>query len=150
MTIRPVIAVAHVSDDRPATLEYAGQIDVDDALPILIALIPDRGRLAGDAGVVDEDVDTSRLRQDLLDHGLGRRRAGDVDADRKCLRADAAEAVGRRRGRCGVAVGDRDPRTGPCEARGDAFADALSRAGDDRRLPRQVEEHLFFFRFGGV
>ena len=57
-----VAARDHVRDDRAAGEEGAGQVDVDDPAPDVGIELPGRPVAAGDAGVVDEDVDASVAR----------------------------------------------------------------------------------------
>jgi hypothetical protein len=47
----------------------AGEINVDDCLPVFFRVI-DGGRAADDAGVVDEDVDGSKVLDGLLNQAL--------------------------------------------------------------------------------
>src|SRR3546814_7207573 len=55
---------------------HAGQIDLDDALPILVAhLVPDG--VAQDAGIVDDRVDAAEFGDRILDDARGILRIGD-------------------------------------------------------------------------
>ena len=60
-------AVEHVLQDRPGQVERAGQVDLDDPVPVLDGHLAD-GLVQGDAGVVDQDVEAAVGVEDLLDH----------------------------------------------------------------------------------
>src|SRR5690606_8224282 len=68
-----------VRHHRPAAQEGAGQVDVDNAAPLLGAQLPDLGVVAGNAGIVDQDVDLAEGRQGRLHGGLDGVRGGDID-----------------------------------------------------------------------
>src|SRR3546814_3710563 len=84
-------------------IEHAGQIDLDDALPILVAhLVPDG--VAQDAGIVDDRVDAAEFGDRILDDARGILRIGDVAEVGDGLAA-RSDDVGRGRfGRSGVAA----------------------------------------------
>src|ERR1700732_1583675 len=56
----------HVLQDGPRQVERAGQVDADDAVPLLGAHLP-HGLVQRDAGVVDQDVQLAVPVQDLAD-----------------------------------------------------------------------------------
>ena len=88
---------------------------------------------AGDAGVVDEDVDVAERRQRLVDHGLV---FGDVVDGRSVGRRLPAEALdladGLPRRLIVPAVVDRHVGAVFRQREGDGLADAPSAAGDKR------------------
>ena len=67
--IRPGLLRSHHRGRRPADLVKAGQVDGEDAVPLLARELVD-GDAVGqrvDAGVVHQDVEPAALRDDLLD-----------------------------------------------------------------------------------
>ena len=74
-----VAARDHVRDHGAAGEEAAGQVDVDDAPPDVGIELPGQAVAAGDAGVVDQDVDPSVVRRGRVRGGFDRRRVGQFD-----------------------------------------------------------------------
>ena len=134
--MRPSAALHHAADRRPRQPEAGREIHVEHRLPILV-LHAHRQHVAGDAGIVDEDVD-------LAHRGLGRRPpacrlppASPRLQAMTCARSpsDFASSSQRRRARArqhhGRALRVQRPR--------DRAADAARSAGHQRRLAREIE-----------
>src|SRR3546814_15655710 len=82
---------------------YAGKIDLDDALPILVRdLVPDG--VAKDAGMVDDRVDAAEFGDRILDDARGILRIGDVAEVGDGLAARSDDVGCGRFGRSGVAA----------------------------------------------
>src|SRR3546814_2479753 len=64
------LAFAHAFDHRAGDVEHRVEVGVDDLLPLLRAHLVE-GAVAGDAGVVDQDVDRAELLPDLAHHRHG-------------------------------------------------------------------------------
>ena len=101
---------------------------------------PNRSRAAGDARVVDEDIDFFATSQDFLNHSLDRSSVGDIDSYGEALEFLGLQLLGHRARPVETLVCD--GYLGACvrEAVDDAFSDALGAAGNDRGLPGQVEK----------
>ena len=93
-----------------------------------------------DRGVVDEDVDAARRASYLGEQRLDRCRIGNVALRPRMRRS--ADRCGRRLGALRVDVADDDARAIGGQPRGDRLADALRRAGDERRLSRKPTSHF--------
>jgi hypothetical protein len=107
-------------------------VDVDDQVPVLVGHL-EQQVVAGDAGVVDQDVDAAELLDDPGDRGVDRGGVADVGADADVLLVPGrGELRGRRRGSRLVEVEDRDRRALLGEPGRAPEADALRRARDDR------------------
>src|SRR5665213_1370231 len=123
----PEAAAAHAVDHQPAHIEARGQIGRDHLAPLL-------GRhavqhvVAGDTGVVDQDLDRAEIGLDLLHAGRAGREVGNVELERgdACLR-------GERLGRVVIAgVIRRHLVAGAGQRLGDGAADAARPARHDR------------------
>src|SRR3546814_18548503 len=64
------LAFAHAFDHRAGHVEHRVEVAVDDLLPLLRPHLVE-GAVAGDAGVVDQDVDRAHLLLDLAHPRLG-------------------------------------------------------------------------------
>src|SRR5215207_2109550 len=120
------LAFAHAVPDRVRHVEDAVEVGVDHLAP-LDGRHPVEHRVAGDAGVVDQDIDRAEVRLHLLDAG----RAGLVVGDRPLVDRDAGlglELV-RRIVIAGVVRGDRVARR--LQRLRDRGADAARAAGDE-------------------
>src|SRR3546814_873068 len=82
------LAFAHAFDHRAGHVEHRVEVGVDDLLPLLRAHLVE-GAVAGDAGVVDQDVDRAELLLDLAHHRLGVLGRGNVTLGKR-----EVEAVG--------------------------------------------------------
>src|SRR5215469_8415303 len=120
-------AFLHARDDRTGAQERAGQVRIDDRVPVLVGHLLQRvTNLAGHSpGVVDQDV-----------NGAG---AGEELPHRV-----AVGQVG------GVLVDPMDGRSLTGQRLGDRGADAVRGACDDRRFARQAPRHLTKYQFSGL
>src|SRR5690606_39484421 len=71
------LAVAHAVDHRAGDVEHRVEVGVDHVLPLFGGHLVE-GAVAGDAGVVDQDVDRAQRLLDLTHHRFGVPGAGDV------------------------------------------------------------------------
>ena len=104
--IRPYRAAHHAGADGPAEEERPLEVGVDHLLPGRV-FHPKHQAVAGDAGVVDQDMNPLEFRLDLVDNPLDILGVGDVDgiafgraagfADRLQAFLQALRACGRRR-----------------------------------------------------
>ena len=130
--------LGHRTHEALGPVEGGGEIGGDHVVPVLVGHRHDE-LVAGDAGVVDEDLDGAELGVDLL-AGLGDRGGvGDVDLEGLGLLAlgedivgDLHAGVGLRDAKHGVAVGGETFR--------DGLADAATGSGDegDARIVREM------------
>jgi hypothetical protein len=74
----PEAALAHASMHRVSTVEAGAEVGVDDLVPLLVGHLV-HGAVAGDAGVVDQDVDRPEVLLDLGDAGCDRVVVADVE-----------------------------------------------------------------------
>jgi hypothetical protein len=83
--------------------------------------------VAGNAGVVDQDVEATEVGVDLAQGGLEHGQVGDVDL----VRASIGEVGGDLLARGGIDFQDGDGRAVSGEAASDGLAQAATGAGDD-------------------
>jgi hypothetical protein len=132
----------HARHDRAATMEHAGQVDVDHLLPRRKVVAGDRSGGTGDACVVHQNVD-------LAEGGL-RRGSGlfDVIPFRLVAGQRQETVTCRQRGggplhfRC-INVPDRHAGPAGQKALRDGQADPLCAAGDDGNPVREVISYFF-------
>ena len=121
---------------RAVAEEDAGEVDVEDELPVLHRVFPRRRVRAGDAGAAHERVDPPQLA-----HGFVAREAhvgivAHVDAHRVRGLADGSRALGER---LLVAIPEAHARSGSGETLRDRKADPRRAAGHDGIAPPHVE-----------
>src|SRR5688500_8565 len=121
-----IFARVHSLPDRLGHVEAAAEIDVDHRVPRL-AVHPLHRAVAGDAGIVDEDVDRAELAFHLLRAGDAGVEVGDVPF--VGLDAIAFAELARFLLVAGIVGGDGDALVAQRDA--DRFADAAGPAGDD-------------------
>src|SRR3954454_17623197 len=115
--------------------EGTTEVDPHDQVPVVVTHL-EQEVVAGDARVVDEDVETAELAGDAIDGALHRGGVTDVAGE-----ADRAPAVGERQtagslgGLAAVEVEDRHRRALLGEASGDAEPDPSCGSGDDGDAP---------------
>src|SRR3546814_4263589 len=80
----------HAAHHRLAAAEDAGEVGVEDRLPVLV-LHPHQQVVAGDAGVVDEDRDRADVLADGIDQRLDR--TGFVDVEPASMAAGRSQAL---------------------------------------------------------
>ena len=134
----PVTAPDHPAQCGARQPEGGGQIDVDDRLPILVAQ-PQRDVVAGNPGIVDEDIDPAHRRLGLAQQAVGRRRVGEIGRHDTCARFASSSASA-------ASAASRVPASataGPLTMQGprDRAADAARGAGHQSGLSGQVEHH---------
>ncbi len=132
----PVFLLEHRRHDRLADDEGAVEVDAQNFPPFLEIGLPDRLVDAGDAGIVDEDVDLAERRQRRIARLFNGGGVGDVDLEDSGL---AADRLHRFLGQRGVKVPDRNLGAGGGEALGDGAAKALRAAGDDCDAPVEID-----------
>ena len=130
----PGALLDHRALDGLDEIEGALEIRIDDHVPILLGHAHGKA-IAGEAGVVDQDVDAGEIGEDLLDERLHGGVVGDVHGvglgQAGVLRVDligGALGIRLRAGNHGHA------RAFAGEAQGDGVADAAAGAGDDGDL----------------
>ena len=121
-----------------AQAEDAGEIDLEDVVPVVVAMRG--GRLTADQpGVVDQDVDPAERRERLGHQAVGRRAIGEVGGEGDRAAAGAlGNRVGGGRGRpfarvqhdLGARAGERDRHAG---------AESAGRAGHERDAAVEAE-----------
>ena len=127
--MRPKPAAHHATQHGARQVEGGGQVDRDHLVPLLV-LHAHEELVAGDAGIVDEDVELAQRRlgggHELVDLRRGRR---------DCREARGRARRARRRApRAPRAACPRAPTIAPCawSALAMRAADAAARAGDQR------------------
>jgi hypothetical protein len=128
---------AHPRHGHPATVEDAGQVDAQHAIPCVERVVLHGQHRAVDAGVVDQDVDPLERVARGCEAALDRRVVADVDGNAKRRPESGGRFVQSRK----VAIPHDDPATLGREAGRDASSDAACAAGDDRHLPCQRPAH---------
>src|SRR5215469_15257970 len=120
-------ALLHARDDRTGAQERAGQVRIDDRVPVLVGHLLQRVTdLAGHSpGVVDQDVDGAGAGEELP-HRI------------------AVGQVG------GVLVDPMDGRPVTGQRLRDRGADAVRGTCHDRRFARQAPRHLTKYQFSGL
>src|SRR6266851_62852 len=125
----------HAAQCSARQAKGGGQIDLDDRIPILVAQAQ-RERVAGDPGIVDQDVDMAHRRLGLAEEAVGRFRIGEIGGER--VRA-FAEFGGKRGKRGAASPGKRDRGALAMERPADRAADPPGGAGHQRGLAGEVE-----------
>ncbi len=148
-----VVVTEHVGDDGAAAEEDAGEVDVEDLLPIFDGIVPCGVIGASDAGVGDEDVDAPVAGEGRLGGVLDGGSAGDVNG----VSGDGSEGKGggelclRVLQQVFVAIPEGDGCAGIKQARGDGEADALSGAGDNGGAMSEIDLiHVRLPKVGGA
>ena len=124
--------------------EDAGEIDVDDGLPVFVGVV-DGGGAADDAGVVDENVDGAKVldgffNEALADGGIANV-TGEGDAPDSGFGDEVLRVLRRILGAVNSNIG-----SGLREGDGDGRAEAARGAGNECCLSLEVE--LFEYRWG--
>ena len=136
MTIEPDFACEHVLAEGAAAPEGAVEIDVDDVEPMLVGDRLGRRLAAGDAGIVDEDVDLAVARRRARS-ATSVTRLESVTSMIDDLGVVGLSPSGSARpalGDLGVAVGDDDLGAGLGQRLDAGEPDALAAAGHDGGL----------------
>ena len=129
LMIRPERLRPHHDADCLAHLEKPREVHRQDTVPLRTRKLIDRHpmRQRVDAGVVDENIDSAKLRDDLLHRGVNvgdfRDIQGHADAPRRlCRRGDGTGAID---------IGEDDAAAIGGKTIGDRLPDAARRTGDD-------------------
>ena len=131
-----VFLLQHRGHHRLAADEGTVEIDAQHLAPFLEVGFPHRLVDAGDAGIVDEDVDLAERLQRLVAGLLDGGEIGNVDLEGRDGRADFLRGLFRKRQ---VVIPDRDLRAGCDEALGDRAPKTLRAAGDDGAAAVQID-----------
>jgi hypothetical protein len=132
----PAVAAAHhAADDRSETEKTTPDIDRKKAIELLDRQLPDL-RGAGDARVVDQDVDAAELRFDGGDACGDRLLIGDVEL---YAEGPAAEPASVSLGSFTIEVRERDGAARLCKRLADGVADAGRRAAAGYQRNAAVE-----------
>ena len=127
-------------------VERAVGIDAEGASPFLGADLPEWAarQILPDAGIANEDVDSSERRNRLLDHPLNRGAIGHIDRNRHAARVGVFPPDQGNRALQTVAIEIRHHHGGasPTESGADSKADAACRARDDGNLVRKNHSPL--------
>ena len=133
----------HGADDGAGKEEGGAEVGVEDALPVFVAHAQEEC-VAGDAGVVDENVDFLKFLEDGFGEGLGGFGVGDVAGEGVGLSTGGAagfdsgcEAFRRagHEGQGGAVLG---------EEFGNGEADSAAGAGDEGDVVFEITVHDFF------
>ena len=134
--------LGHRAHEALSPIECGGEISGDHVVPILVRHRHDEF-VAGNAGVIDEDLDRAEFGVDLLARLGDRGGVGDVDLKGLGLQALGDDVVGHlhaglglRDAKDGVAVGSESFR--------DGLADAATGSGDEGDAGRVREMHRAF------
>ena len=128
----------HVAGGQLRELEGAGEVDLEDALPVFESYLFGGGAMDG-AGVVDEDVDAAEGGDDLTEEVLGAAGAGEVGLEGLRGAACGFDSVGGVVGGAAIAVAGYGG-SGLREGDGDGGSEAAGGAGDEGYLVVETEE----------
>jgi hypothetical protein len=123
----------HLPERRLRAQERAGEVDVDDALPLLERQVLERPADA-DPGVVEQQVDAAERALRRAEQRVHRRRVRDVGRHRDRARGVVAGADDRLVQRLLPPARERDAPAVAQQRDGDGLADAGAGAGDDGDL----------------
>ena len=124
----PDFGAEHVLAEGAAAPEGAVEVDVDDVQPMLVGHGFGRRFAAGNAGIVDEDVDLAVARRELIGHLGDARGIGHVHDDDLGVIALRLQAGATGLGHLGIAIGDHDLGAGLRQRLGAGKPDALPAA----------------------
>ena len=117
--------------------ERASLVDVDNSVPIGFAQIEHRLGL-NDAGIVDEDVNSTQGSHHVVHHALHRADVCDVNGVGQCLSARHLNLGTRLGSGIGVVFGHHNGRALARQPQCHTFANALPGAGDDRNFTAKL------------
>ena len=126
-------AAQHATQRGTDEAKAGGEVDVEHRLPILVAHAH-RETVAGDAGIVDEDVELAERGLALADEALGFVGSGKIGGEDV---AAFAELGGQRRARRLRVPASITVAPWRVQRAGDRAADAARRTGDERLLVRR-------------
>ena len=129
-----------------AHVECPVEAHVHHEIPLLVRH-PMKPVVCGQAGIVDDDVESAEQFGGGGDHRLGIWRVGNCShPHRRQAPPDRLISSAARRGQVGIAVVDHDLATFQGEARSDGRSDASPAAGDQRHPPVEASAHFFVVR----
>jgi hypothetical protein len=142
LTILPAPRGGHPTGYRPADQEGAGQVRVDEPVPVLVREVDERGPVLG-ADVVDQDVQCPDLLLDRGDPTLDGVRVGDVEGHGVDCSACARSQLRARRLQALLVVAVQH-NGAPCldQALRQSATDPAARPGHQRRAPGNVEARV--------
>ena len=121
----------HDPDGLLRAEEQAGQVDVDDVLPLLEGHVLDRDAGRVDAGVVEQEVAAAELGANGREQGLDRGLVRHVGRHHEAARAERAPLGRRGLKRVAPPAGQRDAPAGAHQRQRGMLADAASGTRDD-------------------
>src|SRR2546423_3131408 len=127
----------HAARDGPNTGERAAQIGVLYRIPVFVFEAHD-DVVAGDTGVVYQDIDRAKRLLDIVDELCDGGRGADVGSESG---GDGSDGSGGFIGALLVPTNDGDPCTGFGERLGDGASDSSCAASDKRILTAQIDFH---------
>ena len=133
-----IAVLQHFRHDRAASQIRTDEIDINDAPPDIRLQLPELAVAAGDAGVVDEDVDLAVPRDGGLRGGAHRSIIGEFD-DIAGNRAQRGQTGLRRIERLRVDIPEHYGRAGGEHALGSGIADAPRAARDDGHAAFKID-----------
>src|SRR5579883_1279848 len=116
----------------------AGEVGANDGIPVLLFHAHGQA-IAGDGGVVDENIEPAEFLEDLLEAGFDLFGLGDIHFDREGFAAARGDFGGQRGELFFVASGNGDLGAGLGESQSGVPADSLRRTGDDSDLILEAE-----------
>jgi hypothetical protein len=137
----PPIALDHLALRRPRAQKGALQMHRDDRVPIVVGHLVDQ-IVAGDAGVVDEDVERAEAQRDLLDQALDFVGDGDIGLEAERLDPIARGDLCRHRlGGVKIEIAQRHRSAVLGQPFGGRRADPARPAGDQRDASFRSSRH---------
>src|SRR5450759_4606980 len=136
----PAALLDHVFKERVGHVEHAHEVDVHQAVPVFEGGKP-KVVVVADARVVDEDVESAYLLQDLRRHGVDLRLVGHVDDLGEYFRAERLELFLEGLEAGGIDV-DRDEVAALVrQVQAGLFADAARGAGNEDPFSVKILNH---------
>ena len=122
-------------------VEHAGQIGGDDLVPAVERIVARRRGGAGNAGIVDGQVQPPEVALGGSHHGLDFKGIADIDGKAPGLSALRHDGVGNGLGTALVQIGNQDLGSRGSKQLGDRGANAGRAAGNDGNLVLEIESH---------
>ena len=131
----------HGGQGRPGAVVGAFQDGVDHGVPVRFRHL-EQVLVAGEAGVVDQDVDAAVGARCLVGHGPHLAVVADVQHGADGLEAGFLQAGDSLAHGVGVDVGDHDARAFARQRQGRGVADAAAGSGDDGDFAGELQIHV--------
>jgi hypothetical protein len=141
--VHDAAARGHVRQRRSRAVERAGNVDVEDALPVLIAHLGDAAPADQPTRIVHEDVEVPSERRDAGCHGriyVGA--AGRVELECRCNASKRFDLLDRLVGIVRVG-GQRDIRASFSQRKRNTAPYTSGAARDERGLSAEIDAHGF-------